>query len=122
MLGTLAWDFYCQQARQAQHSVGPAGVAARHWRWDGVLTEYVFAPGADGGADGGTLGNGVGSGVGNENTPASTVHTPSSRPAILLVHGFGAFAEQWRGQVLPLARAGYDVYAATFPGYGRAGR
>ncbi len=30
-------------------------------------------------------------------------------PAILLVHGFGAFGEQWRGQIRPLARAGYKV-------------
>ncbi len=30
-------------------------------------------------------------------------------PAVLLVHGFGAFGEQWRGQLRPLARAGYRV-------------
>ncbi|KAL6779808.1 hypothetical protein ACKKBG_A13810 [Auxenochlorella protothecoides x Auxenochlorella symbiontica] len=41
-------------------------------------------------------------------------------PAILLVHGFGAFGEHWRGNVAALARAGYAVYAPTLPGYGRS--
>ncbi len=31
-------------------------------------------------------------------------------PALLLVHGFGAFGEQWRGQLAPLAAAGYQVW------------
>ena len=31
-------------------------------------------------------------------------------PAVLLVHGFGAFGEQWRGQLAPLAAAGYQVH------------
>ncbi|KFM24694.1 Uncharacterized protein F751_2412 [Auxenochlorella protothecoides] len=43
-----------------------------------------------------------------------------SAPAILLVHGFGAFGEHWRGNVAALARAGYAVYAPTLPGYGRS--
>ena len=30
-------------------------------------------------------------------------------PAILLVHGFGAFGEQWRGQLSALAKAGYQA-------------
>ena len=30
-------------------------------------------------------------------------------PAILLVHGFGAFGEQWRGQLCALAKAGYQA-------------
>lgn len=92
MEGTLAWDFFSQQARQ--QPTGPSCLPPRHWRWDGVLTEYVCASG--GGGD------------------------PAQRPAVLLVHGFGAFAEQWRGQVAALADAGLDVYAATFPGYGRS--
>ena len=29
--------------------------------------------------------------------------------ALLLVHGFGAFGEQWRGQLAPLAAAGYQA-------------
>lgn len=33
-------------------------------------------------------------------------------PAVLLVHGFGAFGEQWRGQVQALTRAGYQVRLA----------
>lgn len=30
-------------------------------------------------------------------------------PAILLVHGIGAFGEQWRGQLTTLAKAGYQA-------------
>ena len=30
-------------------------------------------------------------------------------PALLLVHGFGAFGEQWRGQLAALAAAGFRV-------------
>lgn len=30
-------------------------------------------------------------------------------PALLLVHGFGAFGEQWRGQIKALTAAGYQV-------------
>lgn len=36
-------------------------------------------------------------------------------PAVLLVHGFGAFGEQWRGQVRALTRAGYQVRCAPPP-------
>ena len=28
-------------------------------------------------------------------------------PAVLLVHGFGAFGDQWRGNMAELAAAGY---------------
>jgi len=41
-------------------------------------------------------------------------------PAVLLVHGFGAFGDQWRGNMGALADAGYTVYAPTLPGYGRS--
>jgi pimeloyl-ACP methyl ester carboxylesterase len=34
-------------------------------------------------------------------------------PALLLVHGFGAFGELWRGQLGALAAAGYQVGAAA---------
>jgi hypothetical protein len=34
---------------------------------------------------------------------------PPNAPAFLLVHGFGAFAEQWRGQLRGLAAAGHLV-------------
>jgi pimeloyl-ACP methyl ester carboxylesterase len=41
-------------------------------------------------------------------------------PALLLVHGFGAFGDQWRGNMAALAAAGYSVYAPTLPGFGRS--
>ena len=41
-------------------------------------------------------------------------------PALLLVHGFGAFGEQFRGQAASLAAAGFRVFAPTYPGYGRS--
>lgn len=34
----------------------------------------------------------------------------SQAPAFLLVHGFGAFGEQWRGQIKALTAAGYQVW------------
>lgn len=33
----------------------------------------------------------------------------ADKPAFLLVHGFGAFGEQWRGQLRGLAAAGHMV-------------
>jgi pimeloyl-ACP methyl ester carboxylesterase len=41
-------------------------------------------------------------------------------PALLLIHGFGAFGDQWRGNMAALAAAGYSVYAPTLPGFGRS--
>lgn len=38
-------------------------------------------------------------------------------PALLLVHGFGAFGQQWRGQLRPLASAGYKVFSLAMPEY-----
>jgi pimeloyl-ACP methyl ester carboxylesterase len=41
-------------------------------------------------------------------------------PALLLIHGFGAFGDHWRDVLKPLADAGYRVYAPTLPGFGRS--
>ena len=40
----------------------------------------------------------------------------SEAPAVLLVHGFGAFGEHWRRNVQELADSGYRVFAPTYPG------
>jgi pimeloyl-ACP methyl ester carboxylesterase len=40
--------------------------------------------------------------------------------AVLLLHGVGARADRWRHNILPLARAGFHVYAVDFPGHGFA--
>lgn len=37
----------------------------------------------------------------------------SDAPAFLLVHGFGAFGEQWRGQIKALTAAGYQVQSIS---------
>ena len=37
----------------------------------------------------------------------------ADKPAFLLVHGFGAFGEQWRGQLRGLAAAGHMVNQST---------
>lgn len=43
-------------------------------------------------------------------TSAAEGELPESKaPAFLLVHGFGAFGEQWRGQIKALTAAGYQV-------------
>lgn len=87
-----AGDFHAGMAREREGAV-LHGATLRHWRWRGILTDYLVAhpkrplPGA---------------------------------PAVLLVHGFGAFGEHWRDNVAALAAKGFTVYAPTFPGYGRA--
>ncbi|XP_045832181.1 uncharacterized protein LOC123923534 isoform X1 [Trifolium pratense] len=41
-------------------------------------------------------------------------------PAVLLVHGFGAFAEHYRDNIHDLARAGNRVWAITLLGFGKS--
>src|SRR5437016_5287047 len=41
------------------------------------------------------------------------------RPAVLLLHGFPELAYSWRKVMLPLAEAGYHVFAPDQRGYGR---
>jgi pimeloyl-ACP methyl ester carboxylesterase len=43
------------------------------------------------------------------------------RPGLLLVHGFPELAYSWRKLLLPLADAGYHVFAPDQRGYGRSG-
>ncbi|CAG9461763.1 unnamed protein product [Pedinophyceae sp. YPF-701] len=90
------WEFHRQMGLVAANSdaTGPSGAPLRHWRWRGVLSDYVFVEGAGG--------KGAG------------------RPAVLLVHGFGAFSEHWRRNTAELAARGYDVWACTLPGFGRS--
>lgn len=65
-----ARDFHEQMAagREGQQAYG---ATLHHWRWQGLITDYLAAPAAQGEA-----------GVGDQST----------RPAILLCHGFGAFS------------------------------
>lgn len=49
---------------------------------------------------------------GDSHAAAAAVVRPDA-PAVLLVHGFGAFGEQWRGQILALTRAGYKVHLTS---------
>ena len=44
--------------------------------------------------------------------------TPN-RPALLLLHGFPELAYSWRNVMVPLAEAGYHVFAPDVRGYGR---
>lgn len=41
-------------------------------------------------------------------------------PAVLLVHGFGAFGEHYRDNIHGLARAGNRVWAITLLGFGKS--
>lgn len=41
-------------------------------------------------------------------------------PAVLLVHGFGAFLEHYRDNILPLAESGNRVWALTLLGFGKS--
>jgi len=90
-------DFHWQLARQSEpwpfHM--PDTVQRKHWRWQGFMTDYCEAQ------------------------PASGKARPGA-PAILLVHGFGAFGDHWRSNLQPLADQGFQVFAPTFPGFGRS--
>lgn len=66
----------------------PPGAMRRWWRWRGALLPYVHLPG------------------------------PVGAPALMLVHGFGAYGEHWRRN-LALADSA-DVFAPTMPGFGRS--
>lgn len=63
------------------------------------------------GVEGGGEGSGRGGDPGAQpSSSAAEGRLPqSSAPAFLLVHGFGAFGEQWRGQIKALTAAGYQV-------------
>lgn len=72
---------------------GADGLPARRWwRWRGVLVPYVHAP-------------------------AGPAARPDA-PPLLLVHGFGAFGEHWRGNLALADHAA--VWAPTLPGFGRS--
>jgi pimeloyl-ACP methyl ester carboxylesterase len=45
---------------------------------------------------------------------------PSSGPPVVLVHGLGGRAEDWRNLAPYLTRAGYRVYLPDLPGYGQS--
>eukprot|EP00884_Botryococcus_braunii_P015481 jgi/Botrbrau1/2616/Bobra.145_1s0036.1 len=94
---TEAADFHWRLAFEDRGRAAVCGGSPRHWRWRGFMTDYYIAGPEECG-----------------------VEEREDAPAVLLVHGFGAFGEQWRGQLRPLARSGYRVYAPTFPGYGRS--
>ena len=69
---------------------------------------------------------GSGSGDDPDAQPSSSAaegRLPQSRaPAFLLVHGFGAFGEQWRGQIKALTAAGYQVHCLAWsPRLGQSG-
>ena len=43
-----------------------------------------------------------------------------SGPAVLLLHGFPAYWEDWRAQMEALADAGFRAIAPDLPGYGQS--
>jgi pimeloyl-ACP methyl ester carboxylesterase len=45
---------------------------------------------------------------------------PADGPAVLLIHGLGGSAEDWRKLAPYLAKAGFRVYMPDLPGYGRS--
>lgn len=46
------------------------------------------------------------------------LHQPAGGPALLLLHGYGGWAFNWRRALRPLAEAGLDTYAVDLPGAG----
>jgi pimeloyl-ACP methyl ester carboxylesterase len=47
---------------------------------------------------------------------------PANGPAVVLVHGLGARAEDWQNLTPYLVKAGFRVYCPDLPGYGRSER
>jgi pimeloyl-ACP methyl ester carboxylesterase len=45
---------------------------------------------------------------------------PANGPAVVLVHGLGGRAEDWRGLAPYLTKAGFRVYLPDLPGYGQS--
>ena len=93
LVATELGDFHLGQA-YVRHGKEVFGSRLHYWRWRGILTDYLYSP------------------------PTSTP-IPNA-PAIVLVHGFGAFGEHWRRNIKELADKGFHVYAPTIPGYGRS--
>jgi len=94
--GSETADFHFQLSALAGQQQRPAdapGMTIKQWRWRGMLSEFCVAEPSE---------------------------PREGAPAILLVHGFGAFGDQWRGNLGALAAAGYRVFAPTLPGYGRS--
>ena len=48
------------------------------------------------------------------------VEGPAGGPAVVLIHGLGGRAEDWRNLAPFLAEAGFRVYLPDLPGYGRS--
>lgn len=69
----MCWTLTRSQAPPATYPPCPReahGATLHHWRWRGLLTDYLAAEGAPAG---------------------------STKPAILLTHGFGAFSGEAAG-------------------------
>ncbi|KAG2443487.1 hypothetical protein HXX76_001840 [Chlamydomonas incerta] len=92
-VGAEAADFHRALAVLDDTRTVAPGVEVHFWRWRGGLTDYCVAE------------------------PAAPL---PGAPVVLLVHGFGAFGDQWRGNMAALAAAGFRVLAPTFPGFGRS--
>jgi len=62
----------------------------------------------------------VDNGVVDTNSP--TTSSSSTKPVIVLVHGFGCSLVYWRETVQSLTRAGYTVYSMDLLGHGRSAK
>lgn len=72
--------------------------------------EGVTLPGSSGDAETSAVADSASAMAAAAAANEGAAHAPRpDAPAVLLVHGFGAFGEQWRGQVRALTRAGYQV-------------
>ncbi|KAI8101460.1 hypothetical protein M9435_001566 [Picochlorum sp. BPE23] len=93
LIATELGDFHLGQAYM-RHGKEVFESKLHYWRWRGILTDYLYSP--------------------------PTSDPIPNAPAIVLVHGFGAFGEHWRRNIKELADKGFHVYAPTIPGYGRS--
>ena len=116
--GAIQQDFHLGHSYRREGMHHPFGATTRHWRWRGILTDYVSVEKEYEATNANEVTKTYKTRNGSASDDANG--TNHERPAIVLVHGFGAFGEHWRRNVKELADLGYDVYAPTFPGYGRS--
>ncbi len=82
----------------------PPAQNGAYWQWRDYRVHYVQALAPN-------------SPVPNAQTPASQ----SSKPPLLLIHGFGASTDHWRKNIADL-QADFDTYALDLIGFGRSSK
>jgi alpha-beta hydrolase superfamily lysophospholipase len=89
----------------------------KYWRWRGFLVRYARTAG--GREEAYVCGAAEAAGIQAGGAVGGDAREAEVRGALVLVHGFGASADQWRGLMGNLKRSGgVDVWAIDLLGFG----